>query len=163
VIAKRKGVVARRGLKEAWSKRTSRCTRTRFEAYGCRTNGLAPMKSISESPRDHYPVLVVTSGANEQLRVACLRWSICLVEPTRIPLPALAWMESDVREYLQRAGCPSDDVRWACLPFNRRYPPGDGGILVPFGPLRAQSSVEALLRFQRIATLGMDRLPRDRT
>jgi hypothetical protein len=26
VIAKRKGVVARRGLKEAWSKRTSRCT-----------------------------------------------------------------------------------------------------------------------------------------
>jgi hypothetical protein len=28
VIAKRKGVVARRGLKEAWSKRTSRCTRT---------------------------------------------------------------------------------------------------------------------------------------
>ena len=47
MIAKRKGVVARRGLKEAWSKRTSRCTRTRFEAYGCRTNGLAPMKSIS--------------------------------------------------------------------------------------------------------------------
>jgi hypothetical protein len=28
VIAKRKGVVARRGLKEAWSKRASRCTRT---------------------------------------------------------------------------------------------------------------------------------------
>ena len=47
MIAKRKGVVARRGLKEAWSKRTSRCTRTRFEAYGCRTSGLAPMKSIS--------------------------------------------------------------------------------------------------------------------
>ena len=33
VIAKRKGVVVRRGLKEAWSKRTSRCTRTGFEAY----------------------------------------------------------------------------------------------------------------------------------
>ena len=34
VIVKRKGVVARRGLKEAWSKRASRCTRTGFEAYG---------------------------------------------------------------------------------------------------------------------------------
>ena len=29
---KRKGVVARRGLKEAWSKRTSRCTNTGSEA-----------------------------------------------------------------------------------------------------------------------------------
>jgi len=34
VIAKRKGVVARRGLKAAWSKCTSRCTRTGSEAYG---------------------------------------------------------------------------------------------------------------------------------
>jgi transposase InsO family protein len=33
-LAKRKGVVARRGLKAAWSKRTSRCTRNRpFEWY----------------------------------------------------------------------------------------------------------------------------------
>ena len=31
-IAKRKGVVARRGLKEAWSKGASRCTRTGLEA-----------------------------------------------------------------------------------------------------------------------------------
>jgi hypothetical protein len=42
VIAKRKGVVARRGLKEAWSKRTSRCTRTRFEAYGAGRVGSDP-------------------------------------------------------------------------------------------------------------------------
>ncbi len=34
MIAKRKGVVARRGLKEAWSKGVSRCTRTGSEAYG---------------------------------------------------------------------------------------------------------------------------------
>jgi hypothetical protein len=34
VIAKRKGVVVRRGLKEARSKGASRCTRTGFEAYG---------------------------------------------------------------------------------------------------------------------------------
>jgi hypothetical protein len=31
---KRKGVAARRGLKEAWSKDASRWTRTGFEAYG---------------------------------------------------------------------------------------------------------------------------------
>jgi hypothetical protein len=31
---KRKGRVARRGLKEAWSKHASRWTRTGFEAYG---------------------------------------------------------------------------------------------------------------------------------
>jgi hypothetical protein len=34
VIAKRKGVAARRGLKEAWSKDASRWTRTGYEAYG---------------------------------------------------------------------------------------------------------------------------------
>ena len=34
VVAKRKGVVARRGVKEAWSKGASRRTRTGYEAYG---------------------------------------------------------------------------------------------------------------------------------
>jgi hypothetical protein len=39
VIAKRKGVTARERLKEAWSKRASRCTRTGSEAYGVRRAG----------------------------------------------------------------------------------------------------------------------------
>jgi hypothetical protein len=48
VIAKRKGVVARRGLKEAWSKRTSRCTRSESEASRARTSWqLTTTKSIS--------------------------------------------------------------------------------------------------------------------
>jgi hypothetical protein len=34
VIAKHRGVPATEGLKDAWSKRASRCTRTRSEAYG---------------------------------------------------------------------------------------------------------------------------------
>ncbi len=34
MIAKRKGVIARWGLKEAWSKDASRWTRTGYEAYG---------------------------------------------------------------------------------------------------------------------------------
>ena len=45
MIAKRKGVVARRGLKEAWSKRTSRCTKTGSEAYGA--GRVVTTKSIS--------------------------------------------------------------------------------------------------------------------
>jgi len=32
-LAKRKGVVARRGLKEAWSKAATRWTKTGYEAY----------------------------------------------------------------------------------------------------------------------------------
>jgi hypothetical protein len=57
VIVKRKGVVARRGPKEAWSKRTSRCIRTGSEAWlrsshsfaaiRCRTSGQMIAKSIS--------------------------------------------------------------------------------------------------------------------
>ena len=47
MIAKRKGVVVRRGLKEAWSKRTSRCTRTGSEAIGSRTSRHMTTKSIS--------------------------------------------------------------------------------------------------------------------
>ena len=63
MIAKRKGVVARRGLKEAWSKRTSRCIRTRFEAYGA--------GRVGSYPRSPYPsrALVV------DLAVACGRRS----------------------------------------------------------------------------------------
>ena len=34
MIAKHRGVPATEGLKDAWSKRASRCTRTRSEAYG---------------------------------------------------------------------------------------------------------------------------------
>jgi hypothetical protein len=47
VIAKRKGDAARRGLKEAWSKRTSRCTRTGSEAGSDWTSWRMTTKSIS--------------------------------------------------------------------------------------------------------------------
>jgi hypothetical protein len=56
VIAKRKGVVVRRGLKEAWSKDASRWTRTGYEAYGAGRAG--------KGPRSPYPsrALVVNSA-----------------------------------------------------------------------------------------------------
>jgi hypothetical protein len=46
VIAKRKGVAVRRGLKEAWTKNASQCTRTGSEmcALGERAN-------VNQSPR----------------------------------------------------------------------------------------------------------------
>ena len=47
MIAKRKGVVARRGLKEAWSKDASRWTKTGYKADGCRTSELRVAKSTS--------------------------------------------------------------------------------------------------------------------
>ena len=47
MIATRKGVVARRGLKEAWSKDASRWTRTGHEAYGAGRAGQVTAKSIS--------------------------------------------------------------------------------------------------------------------
>ena len=42
MLVKRKGVVARRGPEEAWSKSTSRWTRTGYEAYGDRRAGKQP-------------------------------------------------------------------------------------------------------------------------
>jgi hypothetical protein len=47
VIAKRKGVVARRGLKEAWSKDASRWTRTGYEAYGAGRAGKRQRSPLS--------------------------------------------------------------------------------------------------------------------
>ena len=47
MIAKRKGVVARRGLKEAWSKDASRWTKTGHEACGAGRAGQVTAKSIS--------------------------------------------------------------------------------------------------------------------
>jgi len=56
VIAKRKGAVVRRCLKEAWNKDASRWTRTGYEAYGAGRAG-----KWSRSP---YPskALVVNSA-----------------------------------------------------------------------------------------------------
>jgi len=105
--------------------------------------------SLSDSASDHYSVLVISSSSNDQMRAACIRWSICLVEPCLIPLTALGSVEPEMGDYLQRAGCTKEDLRWACLPFNRRFPKDQDCVLLPFGPRR---NIEALLRFQRFVT-----------
>lgn len=112
--------------------------------------------TLPESPRDHYPVLAVSSDANDQMRGACLRWGICLVEPARIPLVVLASLPEDLGDCLALAGCATGDLAWACLPFNRRFPRKEAGVLLPLGRLAGHRAVDALLRFQRIASRKID-------
>lgn len=112
--------------------------------------------TLPDSPRDHYSVLVVSSNSNDQMRAACIRWGICLVEPSRIPLAVLANMEAEIGECLQGAGCSREDLRWARLPFNQRFPRRQDCVLFPLGPLRNRATVDALLRFQRIATRAIE-------
>jgi hypothetical protein len=107
--------------------------------------------TLSESPRDHYVVLVISSNSNDMMRAACLRWGICLVEPSRVPLLVFEAMEPSMVDYLRQAGCSALDLRCACLPFNRRFPREADGVLLPLGRMRNRSVIDALLRFQSIA------------
>jgi hypothetical protein len=108
--------------------------------------------TLSDSWMDHYSVLVVSSDLSDQMRAACIRWSICLVEPRRIPLAALGSIGLELGDHLQSAGCSAEDLRWACLPFNSRFPKDQNCVLLPFGRRR---DVDALLRFQRLATFAL--------
>jgi hypothetical protein len=57
VIAKRKGVVARRGLKEAWSKGARRWTRIGYKAYSAGRAG-----SVQRSPQPSRALAVDSGG-----------------------------------------------------------------------------------------------------
>ena len=108
--------------------------------------------SFADSLLEHYVALVMSGNSNDQLRAACFRWGICLVEPAFIPLPILASLLPELETCLRRAGCSKDHVICATMPFNRRFPRDGDCILLPFGILRTNSAVDALMRFQRIAT-----------
>lgn len=108
--------------------------------------------SLPESRREHYPVLVVTSQATDELRGACIRWGLCLLEPSRLPLPILASRHDELAELLRQAGSSPQDLSWAALPYNGRFPRESDGVLFPFGPLRSKGALRALLRFQELAT-----------
>src|SRR6266446_3326599 len=57
-LVKRKGVVARQRLKEAWSKHASRWTRTGFEAYGAGRAGKGPRNPIPSKELVVNPAVV---------------------------------------------------------------------------------------------------------
>ena len=106
----------------------------------------------AEWAKDHYPILVAAYDTNDSLRAACFRWGICLVEPCLVPLPLLVGSFEDVEECLRHALCTREDVNWACGPMNRRFPRGDNGIVLHPGRFRTDSTIDAILRFQRIAS-----------
>ena len=108
--------------------------------------------SLAEARKAHYPVLVASSDVSDQLRGACIRWGICLLEPGRVPFPVLASQQSGITDLLQEANCSLDNLTWACRPYNERFPSYAGGVQFPFGPFRSKQSVAALLRFQHLAT-----------
>jgi hypothetical protein len=69
---KRKGVAARRGLKEAWNKHASRWTRTGFEAYGA---GRASKGSRSPHPSKALvvnPAVVRGRRSNLPREICCM-------------------------------------------------------------------------------------------
>lgn len=108
--------------------------------------------SLPEARKAHYPVLVASTVVSDRLRGACLRWGICLLEPARLPFPALASQEEVITDLLQEANCSLQDLRWACLPYNEKFPRYAGGVQFPFGPIRSKLSLAGLLRFQHLAT-----------
>lgn len=108
--------------------------------------------SLPESRKAHFPVLVVSNLATDGLRGACVRWGICLLEPSRLPFPVLASYPHAAKAQLQQAGSSIHDPNWASLPYNDRFPRNGDGVLFPFGPLRSKGALTALLRFQQLAT-----------
>ena len=108
--------------------------------------------SLPESRKAHFPVLVISNQASDELRGACVRWGIILLEPSRLPLPVLASYPDAIKELFQRAGCSVQDLNWALLPYNDRFPRNGDGVLFPFGPLRSKGALAALLRLQQFAT-----------
>lgn len=108
--------------------------------------------SLPESRKEQFPVLVIANHATDELRGACIRWGICLLEPGRLPLPVLASRSDELAEPLRQAGCNLQDLRWAALPYNDRFPRASAGVLFPFGPLRSKGALKALLQFQQLAT-----------
>lgn len=110
--------------------------------------------SLPESRKAHFPVLLVSNQATDELRGACLRWGICLVEPSRLPFPILASNLGAVDDLLRQAGCSVQDLTWATLPYNDRFPREGDGVQFPFGPFGSKGALAALLRFQKTATHG---------
>lgn len=108
--------------------------------------------SLPESRKAHFPVLVIANQATDELRGACIRWGLCLLEPGRLPLPVLASRPDELAGPLRQAGSSLQDLSWAALPYNDRFPRASDGVLFPFGPLRSKGALKALLRFQKLAT-----------
>lgn len=104
---------------------------------------------------DHYVALVAAGGADKTLRMACLRFGICLVEPRLMPLPALAFFLPTLAPLLIDAGCSEPALRISCLPFSRRFPHDRGAVWLDASALHSDRVVQSLLRFQELGTRAL--------
>lgn len=111
---------------------------------------------------DHHVVLVAAGGVSPSLRVACLRFGICLVEPRLIPLPVLGRHLSTLRPLLANANCTEHDLYTGCLPFSQRFPHEQGGVRLDTGTLRSDRVVQSLLQFQVLGTQSVQKRCADR-
>jgi hypothetical protein len=134
------------------SNRLTRVIPTEFWARALDLHLGQASNSLPESRKVQFPVLVVANHATDELRGACIRWGLCLLEPSRLPLAVLASYPDDFTDLLQQAGSCRHALNWAALPFNARFPRDSNGILLPFAQLRSKESLSALLRFQKLAT-----------
>jgi hypothetical protein len=104
---------------------------------------------------DHYVALVAAGGADQNVRVACLRFGICLVEPCLVPLPVLGKHLPTLKHLLVDSACPEDALRTACLPFSQRFPHEHGAVWMDGGTLHSDRVVQCLLRFQALGSRVM--------
>lgn len=88
----------------------SRAVPTEFWARALDLHLARSFDTLADACRDHYPVLVAASEPSDAIRGACLRWGICLVEPGRVPLPAVAQAQIDLEDCLRRALCSRNHV-----------------------------------------------------
>jgi hypothetical protein len=128
----------------------SRTTPTEFWARSLDLHLGWAKDSLAEARKAHYPVLVASTDVSDELRGACIRWGICLLEPGRVPFPVLAAHPAGITDLLQGANSSFDTL--TCRPYCERFPRYAGGVKFPFGPIRSKRSVAALLRFQYLAT-----------
>lgn len=134
------------------SNRLTRVIPTEFWARALDLHLGRARDSLPESRKEHFPVLVVANQATDELRGACIRWGLCLLEPSRLPFPVLASRPDELAALLRQAGSSPQDLSWAAFPYNQRFPRDSAGVLFPFGPLRSKGALKALLRFQQLAT-----------
>ncbi len=107
MIAERKGVVVRRGPKKAWSKRTSRCTRTGLEAWLRSSHSFAVLRNVLEERLEGF--LETTKHLDEYYTLLALG----LMLPKRL----LVWAAQHPK-YSSRASDMKLLVFRASLPFN---------------------------------------------
>jgi hypothetical protein len=110
--------------------------------------------------KDQYVILIAAGGADDTIRIACLRWGICLIEPSLVPILNLADICPDIDHSLNLSGVISNMLKWSCLPLNRRVPVSSNKIALPLGPFRNEAALRSLLRLQGMGTAFYHHAPR---